>query len=202
MAAKHRQPVGTIAEMRASTIMKTDPFGPVTFGWLCAVAFLALPAAPTAQDAASGSGTYVGTIGTEATSVIFTDVYAFRAEDAFDKTKQVTVVVLSDSALDKPLMTAALRKERDRRAIATYLDTFAYVRLDIDQDGKVKALSLQAADFSYNVSNSGKSDVTLNTTKRVEGRFFIDGKNPRGETRKVDLRFATDLADVGPPVRN
>jgi len=182
--------------------MKTQLSGPATFGWLCIVAFLALPATPTAQAAASGSGTYVGSIGTEATSVTFNDVYAFRAEDSFDKTKQVTMVVLTDSPMDKPLMTAALRKERDRRAIATYLDKFAYVRLDIDQDGKVKALLLQTANSSYNLSNSGKSDVTVNTTTRVEGRFFIDGKNPRGETRKVDLRFATDLANVGPPVRN
>jgi hypothetical protein len=36
----------------------------------------------------------------------------------------------------------------------------------------------------------------------VEGRFTSDEKSMSGEARKIDLRFATDLADVGPPVKN
>jgi hypothetical protein len=36
----------------------------------------------------------------------------------------------------------------------------------------------------------------------VEGRFTSDEKSMSGEARKIDVRFATDFADVGAPVKN
>ena len=177
---------------------------PLRFGWVCTVAFLALQTAPAAQTESSGSGSFVGTDGTEPVSVIFKDVYAFRAEDSFDKTKVVTVVVLSDSPLDKQALTGALRKERDRRAITRFLDNMAYVRLAIDQDGKITSVYVfKAPSFNYNYSGGGKSDVKVNTANRVEGRFStIDATNVRGDARKMDVSFATNLADIGLPVKN
>jgi hypothetical protein len=76
--------------------MKTHLSGTPKFGLFFAVAFLALQATPAAA-ADTGSGTFVGTIGTQRVSLAFKDVYAFRAEDS-DK-KQLTVVILSESPL-------------------------------------------------------------------------------------------------------
>ena len=182
--------------------MKTHLFAPSTFSLFFAVSFLALQAAPAAP-ADSGSGTYVGTIGTQRASVTFKDVYAFRAEDS--EKKQVTVVILSESPMDKKAMTAALRKEREAFALrrGPYLDNTAYAKLEIEQNGEIRGLYFfKPPGSNLNLSGIGKSDVKVNTAKRVEGRFTSDEKSMSGEARKIDLRFATDLADVGTPVKN
>ena len=166
---------------------------------LCFAALLALQAAPAPAADSDGSGIFVE--GKEH-AVTFKDVYAFRAEDSFDKTKQVTLVFLSESPLDKKAMTATLRKERDKDAIRKYLGK-AYARLTIDHDGKLGHFYLfSPPGNNLNMSGVGKSDVKVNTAKRVEGRFSYDGTSVRGEPRKIDLRFATDLADIGPPAKN
>jgi hypothetical protein len=179
-------------------------FAPSKVGlFLVVVVALVLPALPAASAGSSGSGTFVGTIGKERASVTFKDAYAFRAEDSFDKAKQVTLVILTESPMDKKAMTAALRKERDRRALGKYLDNMAYARLEINQDGEIKFLYFfRPPGFNYNLSGGGKSDVKVNTPKRVEGRFSSGSTNVSGDARKIDLHFATDVADVGAPVRN
>lgn len=182
--------------------MKTHLSGTAKFGLFFAVAFLALLATPAAPADSAGSGTFVAT-GKNSASVTFNDVYAFRAEDSYDKTKQVTVVLLTDSPLDKKAMTAALRKERSWGAVEgsyNYLKKMAYAKLDIDQNGKIKDFYLYNRGTNYSL-DGGKSDVKVNTAKRVEGSFSYD-KPMFGEERKIDLRFATDLADIGPPVKN
>ena len=167
------------------------------------VFMLAVPAMHAIAASSTGSGTFAGTIGKEPASVTFKDVYAFRAQDSFDKTKQVTLVFLSDTPMDKKSMTAALRKEKDRRAIGKYLDNMAYARLEVNEDGEVKFFYFfRPPGFNYNLSGGGKSEVTVNTTKRVEGRFSREDTSAGGEPRKFDLRFATDVSDVGSPVRN
>lgn len=182
--------------------MKTHRSGASKLGLSLAVAFLALQATPAAP-ADSSSGTYAGTIGTQRASVTFKDVYAFRAEDS--EKKPLTVVILSELPMDKKAMTAALRKEREAFALrrGPYLDHTAYAQLEIEQTGAIRGLYLfKPPGSNLNLSGIGKSDVKVNTAKRVEGRFTSDEKSMSGEARKIDLRFATDLADVGPPVKN
>ena len=179
--------------------MTTDRSTPPKFSLFVAVAFLALQAAPAAP-ADSGSGTYV-----QGTSrpVAYKDVYAFRAEDSGKK--PVTVVILSASPMDKKAMTAALKKEKQLMALrrGPFLDNMAYAQLDVDQSGEIKSLYFFTPPGSnLNLSGIGTSEVKVNTAKRVEGRFSSDEKSMSGEVRKIDLRFATDLADVGPSVRN
>lgn len=182
--------------------MVTHRSRPPKSGLFFIAAFLALQAAPVAA-ADSGSGTFVGTIGKDRATVTFKDAYAFRAEDTFDRSKQVTLVHLSDAPMDKKSITAALRKARDRRAIDKYLEGMAYARLEIDPDGQVKHLYLfRPPGFNYNLSGIGKSEVKINTAKRVEGRYSSDDTSMSGEPRKIDLRFSADLADSGPPVKN
>lgn len=171
------------------------------FGLFFAVAFLASQAT-FAAAADSGSGTFVGAVGTQNVSVTFKDVYAFRAEDS-DK-RPVTVVLLSESPMDKKAMTAALRKEREAFALirGPYLDNIAYARVRIDQSGEINSFYFfKPPGSNLNLSGIGKSDVKVNTVKRVEGRFSSDEKNMSSGTRKIDMRFATDLVDVGPGVK-
>ena len=181
--------------------MKTHLSGTPKLGMFFAVAFLALEATPAATAASAGSGTV--TIAKER-PIAFNDAYAFRAEDS-DK-KQLTVVILSESPMDKKAMTAALRKEREQKAIRQYLPVDkAWAQLLIERDGKIDGLYLfmpPSSHLSRDSSRDTKSDVKVNTAKRVEGRFTSDEKSMSGEARKIDLRFATDLADVGAPVKN
>ena len=170
-------------------------------GLFFAVGFLVLQAAPAAAAESANSGTV--TIGNER-PVTFTDAYAFRAEDFSDNSKHVTLVILSEAPMDKKAMTAALRKERQKDAVDKYLMSKAFIRLKVEPDGKIEDYYLYVPPGSnLNVSsNKTKSEVKTNTAKRVEGRFSHHDTNSRGEWRKVDLRFATDVADVGPPVKN
>lgn len=177
-------------------------------GLFFAVAFLALQATPAAA-ADSGSGTFVGTINYQPATVTFKDVYAYRAEESYDKTKEVTVVYLTESPLDKKAMTAALLKEPARRAlikwgkINRYLDKMAYVMLEIDPNGKIKdAYLFSRTGVSETLPNIGKSEVKVSTAKRVEGSLSGDEKSKDGGVSKIDLRFATDLVEIGPPVKN
>jgi len=188
--------------------MKTHLSGTAKFALFFAVAFLALQATPAAA-ADSGSGTFIGTISYQPATVTFKDVYAYRAEDSFDKTKEVTVVYLSESTLDKKAMTAALRKEPARRALTKwgkinkYLDKMTYVMLELDQNGKIKdAYLFSRTGVSEKLPNIGKSEVKINTMKRVEGSLSGDEKSKDGDVSKIDLRFATDLVEIGPPVKN
>lgn len=180
-----------------SSHLPTYLSAPPKFSLFVAVVFLALQATPAAPADSAGSGTYVK--GGKHT-VTFKDVYAFH-----DETTQVTLVYFSESQLDKKAMTVELRKKRDEDAIKKYFDK-AYARLRIDRNGKVVEIDLVSPGYSLSRSllrgetEVGKSDVKLNTAKRVEGRFSYD-ETSLGESRKIDLRFATDLADVGPPVK-
>ena len=169
--------------------MKTHLSTAPKLGLFFAVAFLALQITPAAA-ADSGSGTFVGSVVFDNVSLTFKDVYAFRAEDP--RYGPATVVILSALPMDKKAMTAALRKERDEMALNMDPYLAAYVRLEIDQKGKIHGYKL----YSRGESGSfpvGEGDAKVNTAKRVEGSFsYHYSKN------KLDLRFATDLADVGP----
>ena len=179
--------------------MKTHLFWLPKIGLFFAVAFLALQAAPAAAADSAGSGTYVKTDGAKQTSLTFKDVYAFRAE--YSAKKPVTVVILSESPLDKKAMTAALRKEREQKAIRQYLPVDkAWAQLIVEGDGKIDGFYLftpPSSHLSRDSSRDTKSDVKVNTAKRVEGRF----SNDRVE-EKIDLRFATDLAEIGAPIKS
>ena len=177
--------------------MKTFPCRTSKFGLFFAVAFLALQAAPAAAAESAGSGTV--TIGKER-PVTFNDAYAFRAEDSAKK--PVTVLILSESPMDKKAMTAALKKGREKDAIDKYLVSKAFIRLKVEPNGKIEDYYLFVPPGSnLNVSsNETRSDVKINTAKRVEGRFSHHDTNARGELRKIDLRFAADLAEIGAPV--
>jgi hypothetical protein len=180
--------------------MKTHLSRTRTFGLFFAVAFLALQVAPAAA-ADSGSGTFVGADKGKPFTVTFNDAYAFRAEDKYDKTERVTVVLFSESPLDKKAITAALKKERSWGATKgsyEHLIKRPFATLNIDQEGSIKEFYLSKGNYNL---DRGKSDVKVNSVKRVEGRWSYDGKL-FDETIKIDLRFATDLADVGPPVKN
>ena len=84
-----------------------------------------------------------------------------------------------------------------------YFDNMAYAKLDIDQSGEIWSLYFfKPPGSNLNLSGNGKGDVKVNTAKRVEGRYSSDEKSTSGEALKIDLRFATDLADIGPPVKN
>ena len=166
-------------------------------GLFFAVAFLVFQTAPAAAADSAGSST--ATIGTER-KIAFSDVYAFRAEDRNDKKKLVTVVILSASPLDKKAMTAALRKERHASA-AMHPDSKVYAHFWIEQSGRVRYFGVFIGGGNQCAGRDLKSDLKVNTAKRVEGRVSDDDKR---ETHycKIDLRFAADLADVGPPVEN
>jgi hypothetical protein len=168
------------------------------FGLFFAVAFFILQAAPAAAAESAGSGTV--TIGKER-PVTFSDAYAFRVEDS--EKKQMTLVILSEAPMDKKAMTAALRKERDKDAIDKYLISKAFIRLKVEPNGKIEDYYLFVPPGSnLNVSSDKtQSDVKINTAKRVEGRFSHNDTNARGELRKIDLRFATDLAETGAPLK-
>lgn len=181
--------------------MKTHFSGASKLGLFFTAAFLALQAVPAAAAESAGSGTV--TFGNER-PVTFTDAYAFRAEDFSDNSQQVTLVILSEAPMDKKAMTAALRKERQKNAINKFLTGKAFIRLTVEPDGKMSDYYLFVPPGNnVNVSsNKTKSEVKTNTAKRVEARFSHHDTNARGELRKIDLRFATDVADVGPPVKN
>ncbi len=161
------------------------------FGLFFVVAFLALQATPAAA-ADSGSGTYVGKspFDRKPFSFTFKDAYAFRAEDP--TYGPATVVILSDLPMDKKAMTAALKKERDEMALKLDPYLAAYVRLKIDQKGKIRGYKFYSRGLSDG-EPSGEGDAKVNTAKRVEGSFSYNYSG-----NKLDLRFATDLADVGP----
>jgi hypothetical protein len=165
--------------------------------------FAALSLAITSASAAdsNGSGTYVGQAFGKPVTVAFKDVFAFRGESGSDR-EQVTVLILSETPLDKKAMTAVLKKSRDRKSIEKFLDK-AFIRLKVEDDGKMSDYYLYVPPGSnINVSsNKTKSDVKVNTAKRVEGRFSHDDTDSRGESRKIELRFATDLADIGAPIK-
>jgi hypothetical protein len=160
-----------------------------TFGLFFAIAFPALQATPAAA-ADSGSGTYVGRVGLSKVSVTFKDAYAFRAEDP--SYGPHTVVILSALPMDKKAMTAALKKARDETALNMDPYLAAYVRLVINQKGKIGGFRLYSRG-SADGNPAGEGEAKVNTAKRVEGSF---SHNYSGD--KLDLRFATDLADVGP----
>ena len=111
-----------------------------TFGLFFAVAFLALQITPAAaaDSAGSSTATFRDGQGRERT-IAFSDVYAFRAKDPYDKKKQVSVVILGESTLDKKAMTAALKKERHRVAAIdiAYVAKMAYAWFWIEQSGKI-----------------------------------------------------------------
>ena len=176
--------------------MKTHLSGTAKFALFFAVAFLALQATPAAA-ADSGSGTFVHTTkGEKPFSVTFKVVYAFRVEDTDKNKTQVTVVILSESPMDKKAMTAALKKERDEMALNMDPNFAAYARIVINQKGEIGAYKF----FSRRITESnpgGEGNAKVNTAKRVEGSF---SSNYSGNNwgYQLDLRFATDLADVGP----
>lgn len=166
-------------------------------GLFFAVAFLALQGTPV--DAAdSGSGSVA--IGGERT-IAFSDVYAFRAEDRYDKKKQVTIVILTESPLDKKAMTAALKKEREAHLLIGALHPRKMAYFWIGQDGKIGHFGVFSGGANQCMGRDVRSEVKVNTAKRVEGRVSDDDKRDTHHC-KIDLRFATDLADVGPPVGN
>ena len=136
-------------------------------------------------------------------TLVFSDVYAFRAQDRDDKKKQVTVVILGVSPLDKKAMTAALKKERDASAAMTIanLAKMGSAVFWIEQSGKIGNFGVFIGGMNQCLGRDLKSDVKLNTVKRVEGRVSDDDKRDTHRC-KIDLRFAVDLADVGPPVGN
>jgi hypothetical protein len=162
---------------------------------------LSLMVASASAADSNGSGTYAGQAFGKPVTIAFKDVYAFRGASRSDG-EQVTVLILSETPLDKKAMTAALKKSRDRTAIDKYLEK-AFIRLKVEADGKMTDYYLYVPPGSnINVSSSKtKSDVKVNTPKRVEGRFSHDDTDSRGESRKIELRFATDLADIGPPIK-
>jgi hypothetical protein len=170
--------------------MKTFLCRTPKLGLFFAVAFLALQAVPaTAAD--SGSGTFVGkSYDRKPFSFTFKDAYAFRAEDP--TYGPATVVILSELPMDKKAMTAALKKERDEMALKMDPYLAAYVRLEINQKGKIHGYKLYSRG-SADGNPAGEGDAKVNTAKRVEGSF---SHNYSGD--KLDLRFATDLADIGP----
>jgi len=180
--------------------MTTKFFATPKFGFIVAVALLALHATSAMPANSAGSGTFVRG---KAPPVQYKDVYAFRAEDSGKN--PVTVVILSASPLDKKAMTAVLKKEKSMMALrrGPFFDNMAYAQLDVDERGDIKSLYFFTPPGSnLNLQGIGTSDVKVNSAKRVEGHYFSDGKSLGGEPRKIDLRFATDLADVGPGVRN
>jgi hypothetical protein len=182
-----------------SKTMKTFLRRTPKFGLFFVVAFLALQASPAAA-ADSGSSTYVSTINKKSISTTFKDIYAFRY---IDSGKEVTMVILTNSPMDKKAMTAALRKKPNLSTINTfgnYLDDMEKATLKIDQNAVTSLHFYSPPNYNRNVI--GKSAVTVNTTKRVEGSFSWsdDETSKGGEAHKFDLRFATDLADVGRPV--
>lgn len=169
-----------------------------------AVAFLALPGTPAAAADSAGSST--ATIQTNEgkdRTIAFSDVYAFRAEDRYDKKKQVTVVILGESTLDKKAMTAALKKERQLVAAMDIAHDakMAFAWFWIEQSGKVGNFGVFIRGSNQCAGRAVKTEVKVNTAKRVEGRVSDDDKRETHRC-KIDLRFAADLADVGPPVEN
>ena len=150
-----------------------------TFGLFFAVAFLALQITPAAaaDSAGSSTATFRDGQGRERT-IAFSDVYAFRAQDRYDKKKQVTVVILGESTLDKKAMTAALKKERHASAAMTiaHLAKMAYAAFWIEQSGKIENFGVFIRGSNECVGRDVKSDVKVNTAKRVDARVSDDDK--------------------------
>ena len=135
------------------TLLCTTP----KFGLFFVVAFLALQATPAAAD--SGSGTFTGADRGKPFTVKFKDVYAFRAEDKYDKTEQVTVVFLTDSSLDKKAITATLKKERSWGVVThNFPNKMAFATLQIDQHGSIKEFYFYPGNYTL---NRGKSEAVL-----------------------------------------
>lgn len=167
------------------------------FGLFFAMALLALQGAPAAAD--SGSGTFVHTTkGEKPFLITFKDVYAFRAEDTDKNKTQVTVVIFSESPMDKKAMTATLKKERDELELVVDMDPnrAAYARIVIYPNGEIRAYQFYSRRITES-SPGGEGHAKVNTATRVEGSYSssYSGNN---WAYKLDLRFATDLADIGP----
>ena len=171
--------------------MKTFLCRTPKFGLFFADVFLALQITP-AVAADSGSGTLVITEkGGIPFSVTFKDVYAFRAETP-GKT-QVTVVILSESPMDKKAMTAALRKERKVGALSMVPSlNMTYAKLEIHEDGEGKIEKFTIVKTGASYSGSGRdSDVKVNTAKRVEGSFSYNEPHFGDQLNSCDV----DVAD-------
>ena len=166
------------------------------------ISFLMLGGAPAMAADSTGAGTYVGKVVNTQASITFKDVYAFRAVGS--RGPEI-VLYLTDKPMDKKAITAALRKERKASVLlfGPYLDGMAKAKLEI-RGGEVTYLYLFAPPGSNlnlggsEIESLGKLELKVNNDKRIEGRFFTDGAVKPGAPGKIDLRFATDLADVGP----
>ena len=184
--------------------MTTFRYRTPTLGFFLAVALLALQGTPAAaaDSAGSSTATIPNNEGKDR-KIVFSDVYAFRAEDRYDKKKQVTVVILGESTLDKKAMTAALKKERQLVAAMSIAHDakMAYAWFWIEQSGKVGNFGVFILGSNQCAGRDLKTELRVNTAKRVEGRVSDDDKRDTHRC-KIDLRFAADLADVGPPVEN
>ena len=75
-------------------------------------------------------------------------------------------------------------------------DRAAYARIIINQKGEIGAYKFYSRRITES-SPGGEGNAKVNTAKRVEGSYSssYSGNN---WGYKLDLRFATDLADVGP----
>ena len=155
-----------------------------TLGFSFAVALLALQGTPAAAADCVDSSTATIERGR---TLVFSDVYAFRAQDRDDKKKQVTVVILGVSPLDKKAMTAALKKERDASAAMTIanLAKMGSAVFWIEQSGKIGNFGVFIGGMNQCLGRDLKSDVKLNTVKRVEGRVSDDDKRDTGQRAQL-----------------
>lgn len=167
--------------------------------WARAGVFLlaALAALPAARAESTGSGSFVGSIDGKPQTITFKDAYAFRAESP--QKEVVTIVILSEAPLDTKAMTAALKKDRRALAIDDFIYKLAYARIDVDGKGRVAYSVLSVPGKSVGI-NPNQSEVRVNSAKRIEGTASESWSGGM-LAGKLEMRYAVDLADLGPPLR-
>ncbi len=139
-----------------------------------------------------------GTLYNDGNAIALKSAYAYRMPDPFDKTKQITRIVFADKMID----AAALNDSSDREdAIDGQLRGATRVELNLDGDGSVENVNIQADGSSGSQSGSGWYTLELkhNDEKRVEGSFHTNDEADKKSGHYFDLAFALDLAAAPAP---
>jgi hypothetical protein len=145
-----------------------------------------------------------GTLYQEGKATPLKSTYAYRGPDPWDKTKTITTVVFADQPIDAAAANAAADRgeavsDQLRKANATR------VELNIEDDGHVQNVNINAPGYSGSQSGSGWYTLKLvkNDAKRIEGSFVSNDEADKKDGRFYELRFAQDLAgapDLGTPL--
>jgi hypothetical protein len=158
-----------------------------------AVTLTILPTLVFAES--TGSGSYI----TADATAKFTNVYAYRVVDLDDTSKVYTEVLLAEKPLNTAAVAEGLRK-RDGGTASVMWEKVegAFVKLELQENDYVNLYAYVPPGYNFNYGGTGVQ-LSVNTPTRVEGSFNLDDTDSDGKPRKIDLKFAADVAPAETP---